>query len=732
MRNILIMFLFIPLSNFAQLKGKVFGIEKETKKPIFAAKIKLLQAKTGVITDDEGYFEIVLPKKLPDTLIISAFGYHNDTIIVDKKDRFGIIEVTLYNEQLMQEIIVEAKKSSHSISRLKVFHVEEIGQDELKKAACCNLSESFETNASVDVNIPDGISGARKIQMMGLDGVYTQLQMENIPYLRGLESSYGLSSMSGTWIESIQITKGTGTVVNGYESMAGLINFELKKPTKSEKFFANVYGNIFGRAEVNLNASHLINKRWSTAWFLHGAGMFGEIDHNHDGFKDLPQSKTISALNRWSYQGKKMEAQFGLNAYWDDKRGGQLKKHKDTLYQMNMLTKHIDVFAKTGFFTKKPYQSFGIVYNLKYQTNQGLVGLKTFDGEEKRAYVNGMYENIIGSTLHKYKAGLSFVGLEISQKTDSNLVKRIDYTPGAFLEYTYTGLRWVMVLGNRVDYHQQFGWQYTPRMHHKFILTENTDLRLTVGKGWRIPNYMIDNFSLLAVGRAWQKNVEIKPEISWNFGGSIVHDFFIKKRKLNVSLDYYFTYFTNQLVVDRDENIGQITFTNLKNTSYSNVAQIEISWDITKQLTWRLAYKYIDVKTKYANEFRTQVMVPRHRIFTNVSYKTKNKRWLFDATVSLTGNAALPQRLNADSTIVKNELTPFYPYVLGQITYVFKQWEFYVGGENLTNFKQKNPIIDVENPFGKNFDATRIWGPVMGINIYVGFRFSINTKNEKK
>jgi outer membrane receptor protein involved in Fe transport len=256
-------------------------------------------------------------------LIISAVGYISDSIPVNKNDRFIALDITLFSEKILPEVIIEYRKKSHGISKMKTLHVEELTSAELRKAACCNLSESFETNASVDVNITDAVSGAKKIRMMGLDGVYTQIQMENIPYLRGLESSFGLNSLPGTWIESIQITKGTGTVVNGFESMAGLVNLELKKPSEMERLFVNGYQNIFGRSELNLNAGQVLNEKWSTGTFAHASSVYGNIDHNMDNFRDLPMGDNLALVNRWSFQGKKMESQFGFNVYQDRKVGGQ-------------------------------------------------------------------------------------------------------------------------------------------------------------------------------------------------------------------------------------------------------------------------------------------------------------------------------------------------------------------------------------------------------------------------
>ena len=729
MKNNWLIFLFLLLSVpvFSQMKGIVFGTNDKGKAPIFGAKLKLLQAKIGTITSDEGTFELILPKILPDTLVISAFGYYSDTILIDKKDRFISLEINLFSDKLLPEVLVEIRRETHAISRLKTLHVEEINSGELRKAACCNLSESFETNASVDVNITDAVSGAKKIQMMGLDGVYTQIQLENIPYLRGLESSFGLNSLPGTWIESIQITKGTGNVVNGYESMAGLVNLELKKPAEMEKFFANGYLNAFGRAEINLNAGQILSKRWSTGSFAHASGMFGDMDNNNDGFRDVPKGTNFAILNRWAYQGKKMEAQFGVNGYLDQKNGGQTgfsRSVQDGKYGVQLDSKHLDLFAKTGFFLRKPYNSIGVVYNLKYQTIDAKFGNRNFQGVEKRGYVNAIFDGIIGTTDHKIKLGTSAVYIDMQQKQDSMTDNRIEIVPGIFGEYTYSGMRLTSVLGSRLDYHNLFGLQFSPRLHAKYILTEKTDLRFTAGKGWRVPNFMVDNISLLASSKTWLRPVELLPEISWNFGGSIVQEFKLFKQKANLTMDYYHTLFQNQLIVDRDQDPQAIQFKNLDGKSYSNSFQAELSFSVVKNLNMRVAYKFLDVKSEYAGKIQQQVMIPRQRGFFNIGYITRNKRWEYDATLSVFGESRLPGIAPTDAA----EYSKVYPMVNAQITHVIKKWDLYIGGENLTNFKQKNAVIDAENPFGSKFDATRIWGPVMGINIYAGVRYAIVRK----
>jgi len=732
--------LFLSFSTHSQIKGVVVGSNDGRLETLVGAKVSLLNAKVATFTDETGMFELVASKKFPDTLVFSALDYFSDTLVIQKEDRFTNLKVVLFTDQTLPEIIVEYRRQSKTISKLAILAVEEITHTELRKAACCNLSESFETNVSVDVNFTDAVSGAKTIQMMGLEGVYTQIQFENIPYLRGLEQAFGLSSLPGTWIQSIQITKGTGNVVNGYESMAGLVNIELWKPQDMDKFFFNMYGNIYGRAELNAHGSLSVGKKWSTALFAHSSGVFLENDENKDKFMDTPQGTLHAINNRWQYQGDKMEAQIGVNTYIESKYGGQLgykknayKNKSNTLYGMESEAKHVDLYAKTGFFLKKPYNSIGIIYNFKVQENDALFGQRTFFGTEKRAYINSMFESIIGNTQHKYKVGASAVFSDIKQRlndlTNTFFDNKGEVVPGIFAEYTYTDVRLTAVLGLRADYHNLYKTQVSPRVHAKYILSETTDLRFTAGKGWRVPNYMIDNISLLATSRQWIVPEAIKPEISWNIGGSLVHSIELFQKRATLVIDYYHTRFEQQLIVDRDENMTQIIFKNLNGNSFSNSVQTEFSISPTKNIDLRMAYKFLDVLAKYDKRLQQKVMIPKHRGFLNIGFHTRNNKWAFDLTTSVFGSSRLPASQIDSLTLSTNNVSSAYLQLSGQFTYRHKKWEFYIGGENLTNYRQHNPIISSDDPFGMYFDATRIWAPVMGVNVYAGVRLQLEKKN---
>ena len=707
----------------AQIRGVVQGTDSLQTKPLKNVKITLLGAGTTVFSNEDGTFEILLGKPNPDTLLFVAKGYRSDRLVVTKADRFLALNVVLISGQLVQDIVVNGQKNPHGISKMKTLHVEELTSAEFRKAACCNLSESFETNATVDVSMSDAISGAKKIQLLGLDAVYTQLQFENIPFLRGLESAFGMSVIPGTWLESIQITKGTGSVVNGYESMAGLVNLEFKKPKEMPRLGLNVYQNRFGRSEFNLQGGVQLNERWHMGLFGSAASVYGTFDNNQDSFRDQALSNTFNLLQRFSYQGRRMEAQLGLQAYVDQKLGGQTSytKAQPNGYGMELASEHLSIFSKTGFFGKKPAQSLGVIAQLKFQNMSGLYGLRTFTGSEKRAYMNVIYDDIIGTADHKIKAGASFQFLEIhqwaGQPFGAEVVgsDRAEWVPGVFAEYAYSGNRLSAVAGARFDQHNLAGAQFSPRAHLKYALTPQLDFRVTGGRAWRMPNFVADNLSLLASSKLWLSDQKLAPEISWNAGASLVQGFSFKKRKGSLSLDAYHTQFSQQLVADRDSLSGMVVFKNLANNSLATVLQVEFSYALLRGLDLRLAYKFQDVRALFNGSLQTQVLLPRQRFFANIAYQTRNKRWDYDLTYSRYSAVRLPQGGQGKPWALLN----------AQVTRNWKHFEAYMGGENLLNVMQQNPIISAQNPFGSNFDATEIWSPIMGWNVYLGLRYTI-------
>lgn len=728
---IILTFSLLTFSLNAQknIKGNVYEVnENKTKQAVPLANVYWQGTTTGVAADIEGNFEIIAPQQYPANLIISFIGYQADTITL--KSYKKNISVKLSSTVGLEEFQVTERRSGTTINTIDPIKVETLGTKELAKAACCNISESFETNASVDVNFTDAASGTKKIQMLGLDGVYTQIQYENLPLIRGLSAAYGLTFVPGTQAESIQIKKGAGSVVNGYESITGQINLELQKPDKAEKLYVNVYGNTMARGEINLQTAQKLSERWSTMTMFHANNQTISHDNNNDNFEDHPLRTQYNLFNRWKYIGEKRMFQAGFRAVADDLDAGQIIANtNEERYRINVKTRQLEVFTKNGFlFPKKPYKSIGIINNFKYHDHQSTYGNKLYNASQYNGYLNVIYQTVIDNTDHTIKFGGS-LNYDNYDKNLNNNYKfgRIETVPGLFTEYAYNDhKKTAIVLGLRGDHHNKFGAFITPRAHYKYNFTEKSAFRLSAGRGFRTANPIIENSSpaLVSARTINIKDIDLKPEIAWNYGASVTHLFEIANKEMNFSFDYYYTDFTNQVIVDI-ENPREISFYNLEGKSFSHSLQVEYGLEITKALELKTAYKWYNIKTTYNGILKDKPLSPRNRVLVNLGYITNFDKWKFDLTGHWFDASRIPSTIgNTLENVVNTKSEAFYT-VNGQITRSFKKLEVYGGVENILNYKQENPIISADNPNGSNFDASLIWGPVMGRNIYFGLRYKI-------
>jgi outer membrane receptor for ferrienterochelin and colicins len=718
-----------------QLTGKVLGEnEKGIQENLPAANVYWQGTTIGTTTDLDGLFQLSIPDSLPARLIISSVGFESDTILVSS-NLSKEITILLKGMVSLDVIEIEEKQSTTMNKIFTPINEEVISSKELLKAACCNLSESFSTNASVDVAFTDAVSGAKKIQMLGLDGIYTQVLSENMPLLRGLSAAYGLNYIPGTWVENILVTKGTGSVVNGYESISGQINLEFLKPQEQKKrFFINVYGNLNGRAEANFHVAKKLNKKWSTLLFTHASSNFMKQDMNKDGFLDMPLTQQYNVFNRWDFHNQKnFEAQFGIRGLYETRQGGQTNFNynadygKTNLYGIGIITKQLEYFSKTGFmFPSRPYKSVGIQTSGKIQQQQMYFGKRTYTGEQKNFYANVIYANIINNTNHKYKLGTSYLLDDYSESYNDSAFARTESVPGVFAEYTYTHPdNFSLVAGVRADYHNLYGLFYTPRLHLRYNVTKKTTLRFSAGRGFRTSNVFIENQSVFASSRKVIVQETFKPEIAWNYGVSVNQQFKLFGNEAFINVDFFRTDFENQIVVDLDQNTNQVVFYNLKGESYSHSLQTDFGFTPFKSFDVKLAYKWYDVKTTYNYELLDKPYVPKHRVMLNMAYATYMDIWKFDFTTNWFGQSRLPSTVLNPVEYQLPKKSKDYFLMQAQITKKFRKFDVYVGCENILNYTQSNPILSAADPNGQYFDASMIYAPIEGRIVYFGLRMEI-------
>lgn len=692
----------------------------------------------GVTTDANGYFEI---RHSPSSeyLVFSFVGYGKDSLQIAGP---ASLEVQLSNTGSIGEVEIVYRRESTKIDLDGAFDVQHLSSNELMKCACCNLSESFETNPSVDASVTDAVTGTRQIEMLGLAGQYVQINRENMPHIRGLSTVNGLGFVPGSWISGIQINTGTGSVVNGFEGITGQINVELKQPENSEKFYLNLYGSGDGMMEANANTAVRLGEHVSTGLLAHGKYQPFKFDHNGDGFLDHPVTESGILMNRWSYKNDDgFTAVFGVKGVYAATESGQVAFDHTVApgdqdpWGAAGRTNRLEGFLKIGkVFPDRPYSSLGFQLSGMYHDQEAFFGRRTYTGEQTSLYANLIYMGILGNTNHQYRAGASFQFDDYNESLTGMQFIRAEAIPGVFLEYTYNFLdKFTMVSGIRADHHNTFGAFVTPRLHLRYAPWESTVFRAMAGRGQRTPHLLAENLHYLASSRAFvfepagavENGFIMHPETAWNGGVNAAREFSAGGRKGLLKVDYYYTWFRDQVIVNLDRSTNSVVFQQLDGQSYSHSLQAQVNYELFRNYDLRLAYRLNDVRMDIDGTLERKAMTPRHRAFVNMAYALDGG-WMLDMTMTWQGMKRLPETGMNPEPFQLEEFSPGFCLLNAQVSKTFKNvFDLYVGAENILNYRQEDPIIDAANPFGDYFDASLIWGPVFGRKIYAGIRYRI-------
>ena len=719
------------------LSGTILYKLNQDDYPLEGASIYWLNTNKGTITNFSGDFKIEKTDET-DLLVISYIGFLSDTLRVKSSPIIHFLKSDENNS--LDEITVQKKRKTIQKSYLAAQNIMKVSSEELLKAACCNLSESFETNPTIDVNFSDALTGTKQIKMLGLESPYMMISEENIPMIRGASQAYGLTFIPGTWIESIQITKGAGSIVNGFESISGQINTELKKPFSDLPLFINLFGSQMGRLEANTHINKKVFDRISMGVYMHVNSNNERMDQNQDSFLDSPLSNQINVMNRWQYTNPEI----GLVSFFtwrymqDQKQMGTLDfdplKHRgsNTFWGSEIKTNRLDLSFKAGYvFPDLPYQSFGFQTAFSTHDQDSYYGLRIYDIYHESIYNNLLFNSIIGNTMNKFKVGVNFSYDRYVERVDNINYNRIDKSIGTFFEYTYNNNSDISFSGGlRFDNHNQIGSFITPRIHFRYNPLENFVLRISSGSGRKIANIFAENQRMFGTNRIINllQNGSgvygLDPELAWNYGLSILRSFRFLGGDFELVADYYITNFKNQILIDWEES-NKISFYNLEGKSSSKSLQLGLDFSYREFLTFSAAYKNYIIKSNYNSGYLSKPLQPRNIIFFNTGLEStinNGSQWKWDLTINFIGD----QRLVKTIRDPENLSSPKYNLLNSQITRVFSsKFEIYLGGENIGNYKQLNPIISSENPFSPNFDSSQIYAPIFGRMIYSGLRLKL-------
>lgn len=719
------------------IEGAVYEQHDHGPHALPGANIHWKGTSTGTASDENGQFSI--PKvDESHVLIVSFIGLQADTIHVHDND--NDLKIILDENQELEEVTVAGRASGTHMSRAEPVTTVKITEEELCRAACCSLSESFETNASVDVSYSDAATGAKQIRLLGLSGKYLQMLTETMPNFRGLGAGFGLDYVPGTWMESIDISKGAASVVNGYEGLTGQINVEYKKPTDENKLFLNGFANSKGRYETNANTRFHMGDHWKTAILAHASTSAVENDENNDGFLDEPMTRKYGFMNRWEYQNPELLiTQFGLKVVQEERTGGQSNFERDnphssqSAYGIIIDTKRVEGFFKAArFFGNDETTNLSLVNNISYHEQESLFGHRMYNAYQTNFRSSLRFQSrLMQSDQHSYTTGLTYKMDKLSENfSGDDIVYRNpgleEHVTGLFFQYTYRiPETFTLLAGIRGDHSNLYDFFYTPRVHLKFEIDESTTLRASAGAGYRTPRVLAENNPLLASSRSFIVDEVIEQEKGWNYGANVAKYFYPGNKEVAFNVEFYRTDFQNQLVVDFDQSARELHFYNLNGKSYANTFQASLSSEILKGLDVLLAYRLNDTRIHTNDKLQQKALQSRNKGLANISYATPGDKWQIDFTSQFNGSGRIPSTAENPANLQRSTRFDSYTIINSQLTYNIKNWSFYGGVENLTDFVQKNPVIDAESPFSDYFDSSMVWGPIMGRRFYIGFRFSI-------
>lgn len=740
LKKILIIIILSGLTPVSVAQNVHGMVRNQQGEPLPGALVKWAREKSGTFTDQEGRYSLPQPLSSNRLLTVSYVGYEKDSLQISDKGLSA--DFTLKETSELSEATVTAVRSGTYKSFSSVENIDMITSTELCRAACCNLGESFVTNPSVDVSYSDAATGARQIRLLGLSGTYVQMMTENIPNFRITAAPYGLGYIPGPWMQSIQVSKGISSVKNGYEALTGQINVEYKKPQQPDPDWMaiNLFGDTGGKFEGNFDTTFKIGKRWGTTVLGHYEKETTAHDSNRDGFADIPQVEQYNFLNRWTYSGDKYLFQAGVKFIDETRKSGQLHmKHSavspEHPYIINIATKRYEAFTKNAYiFDKEHNTNLALILSASRHNQAAVYGFRTYDVRQNNVYASLLFETEMNSS-HKLSTGISFNhdGLsrdyrpEQTAQHDFIHTKNHEEVAGAYAQYTFNlNDKFLVMAGLRADHSNLFGTFVTPRAHLKFTPSLFMNLRLSAGKGYRSAYVLDENNYLLAGSRKVIFTNDCLREEAWNYGMSATFKIPLKDKFANINVEYYYTDFIRQAVIDMDTDPHAIYLRPLNGRSYSQVVQIEADYPFFEGFTMTVAYRFTDARTDYSGRLLKRPLVSRDKTLLTASYKTPLELWQFDATLQINGGGRMPAPYILDNGLPSwSERFRSFPQLSAQITRYFRHWSIYIGGENLTGFKQKNPIIDAEHPWSDNFDPTMVWGPTHGAKIYAGVRYNI-------
>lgn len=708
-----------------------------TREPLAYASVLLLPSVTGATTDEQGGFSIPLSGiTSPARLVVSFIGYQTDTVSVNSRQS----RYTIYlnpDVNALQEVVVVSGTMKEVTKMNSPIPVEVYSPALFMKNPTPSIFESLGMVNGVQPQLNCNVCNTGDIHINGMEGPYTMVLIDGMPIVSSLATVYGLAGIPNSLVKRIEIVKGPASTLYGSEAVGGLVNIITKTPLTSPLLHVDL--SATSMAEYNAD----ISTKWKfrNTHALVGVNYFNfqnPTDVNGDNFTDVTQQQRISLFNKLEFTRKEeRQASLAVRYVYEDRWGGELQwrqhlRGSDQVYGESIYTNRFEVLGNYQL----PVRNEKIIFDYSYNDHiqDSYYGIHPFVADQQVAFGQLRWDKKVGR--HDLLAGIPFryiyyddntVG---TQGTDSTNSPMHTVLPGIFLQDELTVNDHLTVLGGmRYDHHNRHGNIFSPRVSFKYSPNKANTFRLSTGNGFRVVNLFTEDHAALTGARSVVIQNELKPEQSWNVNLNYATNITHSSGFIGFDASLFYTYFTNKIVGDFLTDPDLILYDNLAGHAVSKGVTINADVAFASSLKIIAGVTVMDVYQKQTIGTKerkvSQLFAPKFSGTYAISYFVDRIGLTFDVTGRFNGPMKLP--VGPRDIDPRPDESPWFTIMNVQVAKKFTNgFEVYGGVKNIFDFFPENPLLEPENPFGKNFDTSYNYASIQGVKGFLGVRYTVD------
>jgi outer membrane receptor for ferrienterochelin and colicins len=677
----------------------------------------------GALADEDGGFRLQNLRPGEYTLLASAQGYTTEEQRVTVSSP-AVVSFTLRPTPVsMDPIAVTGTMKQTTVSQSPV-KVEVVPAAVLRRSATSNLMEAIGQVNGLYAQVDCGVCYTNNIRINGMEGPYTAVLIDGMPIMSSLASVYGLNGINPSIIERIEIVKGPNSTLYGSEAMAGVINVITKDPRFAPRLAVDAYGSSHGQVNLDFAVSPSIGAaRGLFSGNVHYMDNF--VDENGDGFADVIMDRRVSLFGKVAMA----RALTLTSKFYHEERAGGVEafsaalRGSDEVYGESIYTTRFELLGSYRVAFRSNQLRMDVSYN--YHDQDSFYGDTEYAGRQNNAFANLIWDARAGSR-HDLLLGLTARYQTYNDNTPATLEPERRFIPGIFAQDEYTVAAGVSLLGGvRLDHHREHGLIFSPRAAIKWEPFRNTALRLNGGTGFRTVNLFTEDHAALTGARQVVIAEALQPERSYSATLNVNQILEFGPNPMMIDADLFYTRFTNKIIPDYDHDPNQIVYANLSGYAVSRGLSLSMNQNVHfDRFLYTVGVTFQDVFAVEEGERTDELFAPTYRAVWSGSYTMRRSGFVLDYTGTLTGPMRLPEY---DPPYARPTESPVYSVHNLQARYPLRGGvEIYGAVNNLFDYTQPSPLIDPGNPFGDDFDASYLYGPLQGRRFILGARYGLS------